>query len=517
LARGDLKALDALYESAPRETPTALVRRAAVAEAAGRDEDALALYEAAVDVGMVTAVLSRDRIRALLGRTDDLVLSYVEYSGPPLVVEHVRYRAGELMIEELDDPELALLSFAELGPSARLAADLLVVVGVTSPEAQADALTRLHGAYPAAMFERMKVAALRAAGRLGEAREVERRLVMSVRDPALRAIVEADLLAAGEIELLANMRRGWAADADDSRDARADSAYGAGRLFAELGMWREASESFAMGAQLSDGSVRIAVEIERAWVHAALGENLDVARAITRLGRVLTGADPRAVCDARARAFSGGRLSGVPQAPPGPRRSGADDELVRLAIAGDELLLLQALGRAIDVETNPERRLVLGRRAVVALLRRGEFGDAGSLIARLRSAHPNDVALAMLQAVVDDAREDWAGLAATLEAISRAAEIDDEVRLRALEWRARVMLDAFNDVGGARACVARMRAIRPRGVSLGLLRIGIEEAVADFEAVLETIEDLLGEADLSWGLEQWLRRRRVRLERETMA
>ena len=98
-----------LAELPPR--PTLLARRAAIAEAAGRNEEALSLWEQAAAAGLSLTTPALSRLYARLGRWESLaeLLEKVQANGASSKVAlNARYRAAEVRLERLAQPARAV-------------------------------------------------------------------------------------------------------------------------------------------------------------------------------------------------------------------------------------------------------------------------------------------------------------------------------------------------------------------------------------------------------------------------
>ncbi|HEY2743647.1 MAG TPA: tetratricopeptide repeat protein, partial [Polyangia bacterium] len=92
-------------------TPTRLARRAALAEAGGRLDEALSLWEAAALAGVTLAGPARARLYARLGRWNELAELHERVSANGVgrnVAVDARYRAAELRLERLGERERAV-------------------------------------------------------------------------------------------------------------------------------------------------------------------------------------------------------------------------------------------------------------------------------------------------------------------------------------------------------------------------------------------------------------------------
>ncbi|MGZ3441846.1 MAG: hypothetical protein ACXVDD_20140, partial [Polyangia bacterium] len=285
-------------------SPSLLARRAALAEAAGQHEEALALWSDAYAAGLKAASLPRARLLARLGRWNELAELHEQVQGNGAagkVALNARYRAAELRLERLGQPARAVEPLAAAVAAEPDSLPLLLAHERALDEggpARRDALK--------ALVSRTRDPALRVAllsqlaAALPEAEVVATRLnqmALAPRDPVITVKIEQTLESRRNREGLAALLR------DMRRDPKADPSLLAamdvqlGGLLEELGSLREAVDAFEAALWSQQPSLLARLALPR--LYAALGDDPKAAEALGRLAEALPAGPERAATRSR--------------------------------------------------------------------------------------------------------------------------------------------------------------------------------------------------------------------------
>ena len=513
-------ALAALYTEAQRwaelgpvlaelpPTPSLLARRAALAEAGGRLEEALTLWQEAQAAGLPTTSLAQARLLARLGRWNELAELHekVQANGAAgKLALAARYRAAELRLERLGQPARAveLLAAAVAGEPDSLPLLLAHERALDdSGPARRDALK--------ALVARTRDPALRVAllsqlaATLPESEVVATRLnqmALSPRDPIITVRIEQTLEARRNREGLAALLR------DQRRDPKSDPLLLAsmdvqlGGLYEELGSLREAVDAFEAALASPQPSLLARLALPR--LYGALGDEARAAEALTRLSDALPAGPERATSLRKLAAYHRDRGDSVAAVATfesslqaHPRDYAALRALDILTFAGEPERLIDPLMRAFAAEPSGAQRSAVGTALAVRLLRANRMAPAREVLEQVLADDAAHLNALVLRAELELRGEAWAAAAPALEAVAAHADAPASLAAEALRRLARVQLENLDDIAAARATAARLAALATTDLSSLELRLVIAERADDHAEAAQLLAALIAHPHL---------------------
>ncbi|HEY2749661.1 MAG TPA: hypothetical protein VGL86_33805 [Polyangia bacterium] len=533
--RGARVALAALYTEAQRWTelgpvlaelppsPSLLARRAALAEAGGRHEEALALWQGAQAAGLSTTAPAQARLFARLGRWNELAELHERAQSHGAngngaggngtgsngaagkLVLTARYRAAELRHERL-------------GQAAR-AVELLAAAVAGEPDSVPLLLAHeraLDDGGPArrdalkALVARTRDPALRVAllaqlaATLTEGEVVATRLnqmALSPRDPIITVRIEQTLESRRNREGLAALLR------DQRRDPKSDPLLLAsmdvqlGGLYEELGSLREAVDAFEAALASPQPSLLARLALPR--LYSALGDEARAAEALTRLAEALPAGAERAAALRKLAGYHRDRgdsatavatFEAALQA--NPRDYAALRALDILTFAGEPERLIDPLMRAFAAEPAGAQRSAVGTALAVRLLRANRMAPAREVLEQVLADDAAHLNALVLGAELELRGEAWSAAAPALEAVAAHPDAAAALAAEALRRLARVQLEQLDDVAAARATAARLAALAANDLSSLELRLVIAERADDHAEAAQLLAALIAHPQL---------------------
>ena len=496
-------------------TPTLLARRAALAEAAGRPEEALSLWSDAAAAGLTLASLAQARLYARLGRWSELAAlhEHVQGNGASAangagksVALDARYRAAELRLERLGEARRA----AELLAAAVAAApDSLPLLLAHERALDGDEAARREALK--ALVSRTRDPALRVAllaslaSTQSEAEVVATRLnqmALAPRDPTITVKIEQTLEARRNREGLAALLR------DVRRDPKGDATLLAavdvqlGGVYEELGSLREAVDAFeAALATAAQPSLLARLALPR--LYAALGDDARAADSLSRLADALPAGAERAAALRRLAAYhrdrgaSAAAVDTLEQALTAhPRDYAALRALDISPIAREAERLIDPLMRAFAAEPPGAQRSAVGAALAVRLLRANRMGPAREVIDRVLAEDAAHLNALVLRAELELRGEAWAAAAPALEAVAAHPDAPAPLAAEALRRLARVQLEHRGDVAAARATAERLGTLAPSDFASLEVRLVVAERADDHAEAARLLGALIAHTQL---------------------
>ncbi len=492
-------------------SPALLVRRAALAEANGAPEEALALYQTALDRGVTVAARPRARLLAQLGRWRELAVSYEDeqtngVTGAPAV--QARYRAAELSADRLQQPERAVeLLDAALAVEPTSIPLLLALKRILpeDSERKRTVLSQLIAAVDDSALRGPLLAELAAAPGLPEAELLATRasqLALAPRDPVLTVQLELVLEARRDREGLAaalrDLRRHGKGDSALAADAKARL----GAVLEELGSLREAADSFEESLASSQNSLLARLALPR--LYHALGDEARTVASLRSLAQSLPPGAERAVCLRRLAAHHRQRddfeqaASTLEEAlATHPLDFVALRELEGLVATSKPERLIDPLLRAFAVEKPGAQRTSIGLALAVRMLRAERLGPTREVLDQVLADDPAVLGALLLRAELEERLQAWPTAAAALDAVAAHADAATPLRAEALRRRARVQLDQLGDLEAARATAERLGELDPDGLASLEVRLQTAERAGNDPAqTAKLLERLIAHTDL---------------------
>ena len=429
-------------------TPSLLARRAAIAEAGGRHEEALGLWQEAQAAGLATTATAQARLLARLGRWNELAELYERGSEPAAHGSNgsngsangtagkqtlsSRYRAAELRLERLGQAPRAveLLAAAVAGEPDSVPLHLAHERALDDDgPARRDALK--------ALVARTRDPALRVAllsqlaSMLPEAEVVATRLnqmALSPRDPIITVRIEQTLESRRNREGLAALLRDLRRDPKSDPLLLASMEVQLGGLYEELGSLREAVDAFEAALAASPQPSLLA-RLALPRLYSALGDEARAAEALTRLAEALPAGAERAASLRKLAAYHRDRgdsaaavatLESALQAH--PRDYAALRALDILTFAGEPERLIDPLMRAFAIEPAGAQRSVVGTALAVRLLRANRMAPAREVLEQVLADDATHLNALVLGAELELRGEAWAAAAPALEAVAAHAD-----------------------------------------------------------------------------------------------
>ncbi len=513
-------ALAALYTEAQRWTelapvlaelpPTAslLARRAALAEAGGRHDEALALWQEAQAGGLPTTLLAQARLFARLARWNELAELHekVQSNGAAgKLALAARYRAAELRLERLGQPTRAveLLAAAVAGEPDSL--PLLLAHERALDDAGPPRRDALKALVARTRDPALRVALLaQLASAQTEAEVVATRLnqmALSPRDPIITVRIEQTLEARRNREGLAALLR------DQRRDPKSDPLLLAsmdvqlGGLYEELGSLREAVDAFEAALASPQPSLLARLALPR--LYAALGDEARAAEALTRLADALPAGPERAAVLRKLAGYHRDRGDSVTAVTTfeaalqaNPRDYAALRALDILTFAGEPERLIDPLMRAFAAEPAGTQRSAVGTALAVRLLRANRMAPAREVLEQVLAEDSSHLNALILGAELELRGEAWTAAAPALEAVAAHADAPAPLAAEALRRLARVQLENLDDIAAARATAARLATLASNDLSSLELRLVIAERADDHAEAAQLLAALIAHAQL---------------------
>jgi tetratricopeptide (TPR) repeat protein len=484
-----------------------LLAYAAIAEAVD-DETALRLYARALEEGEPAAWLPLARLRALLGRWDELERMYGS-EGTNMPELHARYRAGEIALERLNAPDRALAHFRAAHEAARGALAPLVALApiVNDDEERVEVLSSLQAATQdretRLSCSKRRIACMDALGRADEALQTRLDLLaLAPSDPTVLLEVELELERRGDRVSLAEVLRNASADPHLDEDVRAAVRAQLGSVLEQLGLLRDAVDAYE-SAQREDAPPSRAVLLGLRRCYEAL-EDDRVGQVLAALAACPPAGPEQALCQ-RALAWWWMERGDVEAARAGVERAlhthpgdyEALNDLVEIAGETAPTTVSDAMSRAFGLETDGDRKRRLGLALAARLLRAERLEPAREVVTRLVDEYPDDLRVMMLLAEMQERRESWARAAATLDRIAQLASAPAAVRVEALLRLVAIHEQHLHDADAAEATTKRILALDEDGALGPELRVDVEEALGNHAAAAKTLETLASAPELS--------------------
>ena len=505
-------------------TPAVLARRAAIAEASGRHEEALALWQEAQAAGLGTTLAAQARLLARLGRWNELAELHEKVQSNGAAGKQAmsaRYRAAELRLERLGQPARAaeLLAAAVAGEPDSL--PLLLAHERALDEsggeqgrgsAAADPSARSHARRDAlkTLVARTRDPALRVAllsqlaATQSEGEVVATRLnqmALSPRDPVITVRIEQTLETRRNREGLAALLR------DQRRDPKSDPLLLAsmdvqlGGLYEELGSLREAVDAFESALGSPQPSLLARLALPR--LYGALGDEARAAEALSRLADALpAGAEGAAALRKlagyhRDRGDSATAIVTFESALQAhPRDYAALRALDILTFAGEPERLIDPLMRAFAAEPPGAQRSAVGTALAVRLLRANRMAPAREVLDQVLAEDAAHLNALVLRAELELRGEAWAAAAPALEAVAAHPDAVQPLAAETLRRLAKVQLEQLDDVAAARATAARLATLAANDLSSLELRLVIAERADDHGEAAQLLASLIAHPQL---------------------
>lgn len=490
------------------DAPGRLLERAFYAEASG-ENDAVELYARALDGGERLAWLPYARLAARQERWEELEQRYAALDGNDATIHHARYRAGEIAAEHLRANDRAVQHWrashrADRTSTAPLVALVLIrdhsdeqVELVESLQAStSDESTRL-----ACMRRRIEL--LDALGRDDEALATRLDLLaMEPSEPWVLTEVELALEERGDRVTLAEVLRRAVDDPqlDPAMQPMLERALGA--VLEQLGRVREAVVAYEASQREGAAQSRATLLGLRRCYDAM--EDDRVGQVLAALASCPPSGPEQGLAyralgwwwmergDAEAATKSFENALGVY-----PCDYDALNDLIEVAGESASLRVTDAMLRAFEHEGNDETKRRLGLALATRLLRAGRIEPARETVDRLLDEHPDDLRALMLHAEVQEQRGRWQRAVATLDRIASREDAPAPVRVEALLRLVSLQTHQLDDPDAAKAATKRLLELDASGALSTETRLDVEEALGDYRAAAQSLEELAKSEDLS--------------------
>ncbi len=491
----------------PSNDAVAVFRRAAALEAEGRDDDATTEYAKAADLGLSFAHVALERLLLRRGQWQELVERWGAAPEPAAPEQgwQERYRAAAIASEQLSDPSLAGEHLAAaLSARASCVPALLLRLRVTPIDdpGRASALedTIEHCDDPA-----LRRAAQREKAHLTVDPEESLALwrAIGLADPqdvvaAVRTSVALE--AAGRIR----EQQEWAQSMTQPADPGLETlqTIRAARRSTILGALRAAADAWENALVRPERPLLAYFELPHLYLLLDQPELCD--QSLTRL----TGRLPRGPLAARTSMVLAETLreSGDP--------AGAMRQLERASIADPTYYpalqaiaaacegqsgvpLIDALLRAFESETRPERLPVVGVHLGRLLIDAGRVDLAREVLERVVSIDPGHLPGQLWLADVYERTEERSRLFDVLEAVAGNDEADDALKIEALSRRVDLALAEEDEPEQLSAAASALGAIAPDHSKVLEATLVIALASGDHLSAASALERLITLEDIS--------------------
>ena len=489
--------LEAVLSKLP-DSPPQRVKRAVVAELAGRLEDALTLWEPLAEAGVGLALRAVARLLARVERWPELAARYEADAAASPDDPHARWRAAEIYAERLGDEERAAKLLERAPPASTLA--LLLARRTPSTSAAATLLARAAEALGDAALRGAVLAELATADLLAGDTPAATRWLASAPGNAVTAVYREHLDEARcDRTALIERLRAQSQETGDA-DAAAQADVRLARLLDELGSRREALDALERAATALHPPLTAFLMMPR--LYAALDDHERYAASLGALAEALPEGELRSTALRRLagvyvqngdRERAVGTLEWALRGD--PRDFASLRELQRLVDADDHERLVAPLLRAWEQEPPGRQRLALGLAAAVRLAWLGRHDGARDALERVQAESPDHLPALLARAELEARAGEWP---AAVQALGRIAEHGDEVlRREALFRLLKAQLGPALDVEGARRSAQSLCALTGSDAPSLALAYRAADAAGAHDEAIEILERLTAQKDVS--------------------